>query len=71
MRLKVKHIRKQIKNLPDDAYFEINISDGNVNNRMVSEDIVRTNEVEFGTWKDKKKEGFYINIPYWKGNYCV
>ena len=64
MRLRVKHIRKHIKNLSDDAYFEINISDGNVNNRMVSEDIVRTNEVEFGTFENKGKKIFYINIPY-------
>ena len=64
MRLRVKHIREKIKYLPDDAYFEINISDGKVGNRMVSEDIVRTNEVEFGTWKGKNKKIFYINIPY-------
>lgn len=71
MRLRVKHIRKQIKNLPDDAYFEIHISDGKIGNRMVSDDIIKTNEVEFGNWKEKKKEVFYINIPYLKGDYCV
>lgn len=64
MRLRVKHIREKIKYLPGDALFEINISDGKIGNRMVSDDIIRTNEVEFGTWKGKGKKIFYINIPY-------
>ena len=65
MRIRIKNIREAFKNLPDEALFEIEISDGKCGKRSVSTDIINLSEIEFGTWVDtnnnKKKIG-YINI---------
>jgi len=57
-RIKIKDIKKLIKNLPDNAYFEIDISNGKIGQRSVSDDIRYLHEIEMG----KNNKLAYINI---------
>jgi hypothetical protein len=47
-RIKVKHIRKLIKDLPNNTYFEIDISNGKIGKRSVSNDIRYIHQIEIG-----------------------
>ena len=57
-RIRVKHIKELIKNLPDDTYFEIDISNGKIGKRSVSDDIRYTNQIETG----KNNKLAWLNI---------
>ena len=57
-KIKIKDIKKLIKNLPDNAYFEIDISNGKIGQRSVSDDIRYLHEIEMG----KNNKLAYINI---------
>jgi hypothetical protein len=57
-RIKVKDIKKLIKRLPDNAYFEIDISDGKIGQRIISDDIRYTHQVEMG----KNNKLAWLNI---------
>jgi hypothetical protein len=47
-KIKIKHIKELIKNLPDEANFEIDISDGKIGKRSISDDIRYLHEIEIG-----------------------
>jgi hypothetical protein len=57
-RIKVKDIKKLIKRLPNNSYFEIDISDGKVGQRIVSNDIRYIHQVEMG----KNNKLAWLNI---------
>jgi hypothetical protein len=57
-KIKIKHIKKLIENLPDDANFEIDISNGKIGQRSTSDDIRYLHEIEIG----KSNKIAWINI---------
>ena len=57
-RIKVKHIRKLIKDLPNNTYFEIDISNGKIGKRSISNDIRYINQIESG----KNSKLAWLNI---------
>jgi len=57
-KIKVKDIKELIKNLSDDTNFEIDISDGKVGKRSVSDDIRYMQQIETG----KSDKSVWINI---------
>ena len=57
-KIKVKDIKELIKNLSDDTNFEIDISDGKVGTRSVSDDIRYMHQIETG----KSDKSVWINI---------
>ena len=57
-RIKVKHIRKLIKDLPNNTYFEIDISNGKIGKRSISNDIRYINQIEIG----KNSKLAWLNI---------
>ena len=57
-RIKVKHIRKLIKDLPNNTYFEIDISNGKIGKRSISNDIRYINQIEIG----KNNKLAWLNI---------
>jgi hypothetical protein len=57
-KIKVKDIKELIKNLSDDTNFEIDISDGKVGKRSVSDDIRYMHQIETG----KSDKSVWINI---------
>ena len=57
-RIRVKNIKKLIKNLSNDAYFEIDISNGKIGKRSMSYDIRYLNQIEIG----KNNKLAFINI---------
>jgi hypothetical protein len=57
-KIKIKHIKKLIKNLPDEANFEIDISNGKIGKRSISDDIRYLHEIEIG----KNNKIAWINI---------
>jgi len=63
-KLKVKDIRKMMKGLSPETFFEINISDGKCGQRSTSFDIMYTKEVELGvaTRQLTNSKLAYINI---------
>jgi hypothetical protein len=62
-RIKVGDLKKLIKDLPDDANFEIDVSNHKIGKRSMSYDIKYKNEIEMGTWISKNKKPIsWINI---------
>jgi hypothetical protein len=57
-RIRVKDIKKLIKDLPNNTYFEIDISDGKVGQRLMSNDIRYIHQIETG----KSNKLVWLNI---------
>jgi hypothetical protein len=57
-KIKIKEIRKLIKNLPSNAYFEIDISNGKIGQRSISTDIRYLHQIEIG----KNNKLAWLNI---------
>ena len=57
-RIRVKHIKELIKDLPNNTYFEIDISNGKIGKRSVSNDIRYIHQIEIG----KSNKLAWLNI---------
>ena len=58
----VRDIKKLIENLPDNANFEIDISNGKIGERSISTDIRHKGEIQMGCFNTKKNKLAWINI---------
>ena len=63
-KIKVKDIRKLIKDVPDDVNFEIDISDAKIGERSVSTDVRYMSEIELGKTITENFKCAWINIIY-------
>ncbi len=63
-KIKVKDIRKLIKDIPDDVNFEIDISDAKIGERSVSTDVRYMSEIELGKTITENFKCAWINIIY-------
>ncbi len=61
-KITVRDIKKLIENLPDDANFEIDISNGKIGERSISTDIRHKGEIQMGCFNNKKNKLAWINI---------
>jgi len=61
-KITVKDIRKLIENLPDNANFEIDISNGKIGKRSFSIDIRNISQIQMGSFNNKKEKLAWINI---------
>jgi hypothetical protein len=62
VKIKIKDLRKLIKDLPDDINFEIDISDAKIGERSVSTDIRYMNQIELGKTITENYKVAWINI---------